>query len=739
MGSVFIKEFKSLLRNIRVIICITALMIATGIVFVLRTVRIAYPVIDATVSIVSIISAIVIPAVVCFCVTADVKKGRGDLFSTLPVTKKQIFFGKLLANVVLFMIPTAVICLYPVLLGSYGTISYSYSYVAILVLAVFEIFVITLCAMTSCLFKKSWQALVCAYSVLVVLFLIGSLSVLLPTPVAQICRFLSPFRQFDPIVYGRLDLSSMLYYLLLSVLFVVICLRYYSVKRFEKNKDFKICASCAVLAAIVICISAASAFLPASLRFADVSGKGTYKIDPKTKQFLSSLDEDVTVYLIDEDTTEQKLISFIERYCSRSSHIKLQRVDTSKDTEFRARYGFNEEANLSFCMVVESESRTRIISADELFVWYNASYPDFGYMSSSDLSTNISYLATMLEQYSAYYSQMSSTEQTQLQEYATMYESLYYMSARYLDAQNVMNAAIDYVTADVIPTFYFATGHGEKNTSAGPLDITGIDKIPTEAAMIFINAPDTDYTDAQVDMLIEYMRSGGRLVVLTNEANNSMPNLMRLLGSVGLSVDEDDIVNKDESPITATVNTKSKVFSALASTASTEKLTLDMIGGSAILTDESNGTYKYDTLFSFDVVEKLEGEDGNDEANTQPKVVTRKLGVCVSENSEPVLVWVSAADTFNRDSASISDEDIEQYTVAMECLQYIVLANKKTYQTTVDSVNANEYDVSTPLELEDGDTGFVGVVVIGIIPLFFLGACLICVYVRKKRTAKVTS
>lgn len=736
MGSVFIKEFKSLLRNIRVIICITALMIATGIVFVLRTVRIAYPVIDATVSIVSIISAIVIPAVVCFCVTADVKKGRGDLFSTLPVTKKQIFFGKLLANVVLFMIPTAVICLYPVLLGSYGTISYSYSYVAILVLAVFEIFVITLCAMTSCLFKKSWQTLVCAYSVLVVLFLIGSLSVLLPTPVAQICRFLSPFRQFDSIVYGRLDLSSMLYYLLLSVLFVVICLRYYSVKRFEKNKDFKICASCAVLAAIVICISAASAFLPASLRFADVSGKGTYKIDPKTKQFLSSLDEDVTVYLIDEDTTEQKLISFIERYCSRSSHIKLQRVDTSKDTEFRARYGFNEEANLSFCMVVESESRTRIISADELFVWYNASYPDFGYMSSSDLSTNISYLATMLEQYSAYYSQMSSTEQTQLQEYATMYESLYYMSARYLDAQNVMNAAIDYVTADVIPTFYFATGHGEKNTSAGPLDITGIDKIPTEAAMIFINSPDTDYTEKEVDMLINYMKSGGKIVVLTNESNNGMPNLQSLLKEVGLSVDENDIEDGEENKVTATVNTSSAVFSSLASS---EKLTLDMIGGSAIITDEDNSEYQYSTLFSFDMTEKIESEDENGELTTETKVITKKLGVCATRNSSPTLIWVSAADTFNRDPAGMSDDDMEQYTVAVECLQYIVLANKKPYQTTVDSVNANEYDVSTPLELEDGDTGFVGVVVIGIIPLFFLGACLICVYVRKKRTAKVTS
>ena len=169
---------------------------------------------------------------------------------------------------------------------------------------------------------------------------------------------------------------------------------------------------------------------------------------------------------------EEKLVSFIERYCDRSPRLKLERVDTSKDTEFRSKYGFNDSANLSYCIVVESEKRNRIISADELFVWYNASYPDLGYMSAATLQYRISALESMLAQNSAYYSQMSESDKEQYNSYMTMYQSLYYMSARYLDAQNVISQAIDYVTADVIPTFYFATGHGEKNTTSGPLDLT---------------------------------------------------------------------------------------------------------------------------------------------------------------------------------------------------------------------------------------------------------------------------
>ena len=730
MGTIFVKELKSLLRNIRVILCITALAMAAGIVFILRTVSIAYPVIDAMMSIVSVISAMVIPAITAFSVSADRKKGRNDLLSTLPVTKKQIFFGKLLANVLVVMIPTAVICLYPVLLGSYGDISYSYSYIAILVLALFQIFVICLCVMASCLFKKSWQALVFSYGILVVLFLIGALSVLFPTHIAQICRFMSPFRQFDPIIYGRLDFASILYYLLLSCLFVAIGLRYYSVKRFVPNKKFAVSKSCAILAFVVIAMSAASAFLPASLRWIDASGRDTYKIDAKTRQFLSSLDEDVTVYLIDEDSTEEKLLSYIEKYCASSSRVKLERVDTSKDTEFRAKYGFNEDANLSFCMVVESQNRTRIVSADELFVWYNESYPDFGYMSASELSSNISYLASMLEQYSTYYSQMSSSDQEQFESYATMYESLYYMSARCLDVQNVMNAAIDYVTADIIPTFYFATGHGEKNTSAGPLDVTNISSIPEEAAMMFINAPDTDYTEAEIDMFIDYVKAGGKVVVLTNEANNSMPNLMRLLKYVGLSLDENDIADGEENTVTATVNTSSPVFSALASN---QKLTLDMIGGSAILTDAANSEYQYSSLFGFDVAQKVEQEDENGETKTETKVVTKNLGVCVTKNSTPALIWVTAADTFNRKAGDMSNSELEQYTVAMQCLQYIVASTKKSYQTTVQAVSANEYDISTPLQLEERDSGFVGVLVIGLIPMAFLGATMLNIFVRKRR------
>ncbi len=730
MGVIFIKELKTLIRSLRGIISITAFALAAGIIFTVNNINLAYPSIDAVIASFSLVAAIIIPIVSCFAITEERKKGANEFLATLPFTKSQIVLGKLAANLVFFFIPTGIICLYPIILGFFGAPSYSYSYIAILFLIVFETFIISFCMMLSALFKKSWQVLVTAYASLTVLFLLGSFSILFPEPIEQICKFISPFRRFDPIVYGKLDISSLAFYLLLTVLFVFACIKYYSAKKTVAASKFKLSASCAVLAALMVVTSVATAFLPSTLRWMDVSASKIYAVSNSTKQFIDDIDEDVTLYLIDADTSEDKLVSFIERYCDRSSHLKLERIDTSKDAEFRSKYGFNESATLSFCIVVESEKRTRIISADELFVWYNASYPDFGYMSASELEYNISYLAKMLEQYSAYYSQMSSTDQEQYSQYMTMYQSLYYMTARYLNAENVITRAIDYVTADVIPTFYFATGHGEKNTSAGPLDITAIDKIPPEASMILINTPDIDYSDSEVDMLIEYMNNGGRVVMFTNESNNEMPNLARLVASVGLSVDGESFDDGEENTVTATVHTSSSVFSAMASS---EKLTLDMIGAGSIVADDTDSPFKYTSLFSFDIEEKLEVDDGEGGKKTETKVVTKDLGVMASKDDQPVLIWISGSDTFNRELTDIKEDEREQYIVATQCLQYIVAATNKPFVSSVTSVTATEYDLATPLTVEADDVSLIGTVVIGVIPFAILAAGLFYIYLRKKR------
>jgi ABC-2 type transport system permease protein len=713
-------------------VAIAVMVAISGLVLTLNNIRLAYPTLDASVATFSLIAAVVIPVIACFSVT-DERKGKSDEYlATLPVSTVQIVLGKILAILAFLMIPNAVICLFPVVIGFFGKTAYLYSYVAILFLIVFEIFIITMSVMFSSLFKKGWVALIVAYADLVVLFFVGFLATLLPEPLEVVARFISPFRRFDSIIYGKFDLSSCLFYLLLSALFVVIAVKYFYSKtdRVRKSLKFKLSLPCLVTAVAVIALSALSALLPSNLRWIDVSANSVYKTSVTTKSFINSLDTDVTLYLIDTDRSEEKLVSFIiseeklvsfiERYCDSSPRLTLEKVDTSEDTEFRSEHGLSETANLSFCILAKSEKRQKIISADALFKWYNSAYPDLGYMSSSQLQSTISSLGQIIEQYSPYYNSMSSSDKNTFNEYYAMYQALGYYSTRYMDAETVLNEAVEYVTAKMIPTFYFVSGHGEKNTQAGPLDITALTEIPPEASMLFINTPTSDYSVSEVDMLIDYMAKGGRLVIFTNKNNNEMPNLARLLASAGLSVDSETVV---DDTCEVTVNSSAPALSLLASN---EKVTMKMMGANAILKDTSNSALKYTTLYSRDI--EIEGEDGKTK-------VTEEYGVAVTNNSRPMLIWVTGSDTFNRDQKLLSEEEMVDFGKAMYAVNSMVLWAGKGFTPTVAPNTPVAYDILEFLEIKESDPTFVGTVFVGIIPLIILGAGIYFYWIRRKRSA----
>ena len=693
----------------------------SGLVFTLNNIRLAYPTLDSSVATFSLIVAVIIPIIACFAITDERKKGSDEYLATLPITASDIVLGKLLAILTLLMIPNAVICTFPVVIGFFGTPSYLYSYASILFLIIFEIFVITMSMAFSALFKKGWVALIVTYALLAVLFLLGSIATLMPAPIATAARFISPFRRFDPIIYGKLDLSSTVFYLLLSVLFIMIAVKYLYSKtaRVRKSSKFKLSLPCLVTAVAVIALSALTALLPSTMRWVDVSANSVYKRSVTTKQFIKSLDEDITLYLIDADRSEEKLVSFIERYCDASQRLTLEKVDTSKDTDFRAEHGFKETDNLSFCILVESERREKMISADALFKWYNSAYPDLGYMSSSQLQSTITSLGQMIEQYSPYYNNRSSSDKSKFNEYYTMYQALGYYSTRYMDVESVLNYAVEYVTADYIPTFYFVSGHGERNTQGGPLDITKLSAIPPEASMLFINTPTSDYSASEVDMLIDYMSKGGRLVIFTNKANNDMPNLSRLLAYAGLSVDN-TIATDDTCEVT--INTSAAALAMLASGDKTVKMNME--GASAIAKDSSNSALKYTALFIREIA-----NEGSDEKTTV------EYGVAVTNNARPMLVWVTGADTFNKASDEmLSEDESANYTKAMYTVSSIVLWSSKVFEATVPSMTPVAYDMLEFLAIKESTPTVVGTVFVVIVPILIFGAGLYLWWVRRKRS-----
>lgn len=732
MGAIFVKRFRAHFHNILSIIAITVIAIGAGIMFTKNNIGVAYPNIDSMLPTTSLIAAIAIPLVSCFSLSME-RRSSDEFLRTLPISRSQTVLGTFLADLAFVSIPTLIMAIYPVILAAHGKTSYGYAYVALLVFVVYEIFFVALSTMFSSLFRQWWAALIATYSIAAALFFLGSFAVLFPTPIAEVCRFISPFRRFDPIIFGKLDISSLLFFLLFAALFVFVAIKYFHREKRSDGrfKKIRFSISCAVMAVAVFSLSILSVFLPSTLRWADVSATRIYGIDQNTKDFLSQLDSDITVYFIDTDQSEEKLVSFVQRYCDLSPRIKLEFVDTSKDKSFKEKYKIDEKTDLSFCMIVESEKRYTTVGANLLFRWYNSSYPDLGYMSGTDLQNTLSSLLAFLDEYAPKYQNMTQSDKQRYNEYEEMYMSLYMYSMRYLDVETVLNHSIDYVTTDVIPTFYFVTGHGEKNTQGGPLDITKIDSIPVDAAMLMINSPDSDYSDSEYEMLSDYMDNGGRLVVFTTESNNSMPNLMKLLTKGGLSIDPDPIDDGEDNICTAVVNTSAD---ALVMLNTGEKVTLDMQGASSILADSSDSSLKHTALYTYDTEVKTEVDDGEGGTTTEVKVKTQNLGMSVTKNGEPMLVWVTGADTFNIDREELDEESYKNYVTAMYGVSSMIYWTEKTFTSSMKETTPVAYDVAELLTVNEGSASFVGTIVIGIFPLVLLGVGLMIFYVRKKRS-----
>lgn len=718
MGTVLIREFKALIGNIYAIATAAVFSVASGILFIYNNLTLTYPSIDAVVATMSIVSAILIPVIACFSINGERKRGTDELLSVLPLTRAQIVLGKFFGILAFLMIPTGVIFIYPVIAGFFGDPAYLYSYITLLVFVAFEAFIVAFSLMLSAVFKKGWMSIAVAYGVLLAFFLLGSFSVLMPEVLGDICRAISPFRQFDAIVFGVLDLSSLAYFILLTLVLLLVTVRLSFEKKSKRAKKWTVKA--AAVAAVSAVAIAVLSVLPATVRWIDVSADKIYSTSDTTKGLIDSLDEDVTVYLIDPDGSEPKLVNAIERYCDSSKRITLETVDTSKDTEFREKYGFRADENLSFCLVVESAKR--YVPITEPFVWH---HPDKGYMSSAEYSNNLTTLQVTIEQYSPYYSSMNATEQNWIKGLISSYESLVCDVTQCLDVENALSTAIEHATAEVIPTFYSLTGHGEENILGVPLDIRGLSKIPEEAAMLVINTPDEDYSDAETDMLIDFMNNGGRLIVFTGKQNNSMPNLARLLASAGLSLEPDAI---EDEKVTATVITSAE---ALPLFKNANKTTLDIINGDSILTDESDKSLKFTSLYTLDIEVETE---------TNTKVVTKNLGVAVTKNSEPMLVWITGSDTlsdaFNRNQSELNEEELKQCLVVRYVVSSLILWTGKTFESSLENIAPVAY-VPERLAVEGKDIGIMGVIFIGVVPITILGAGLFRIYLRKKRGRKI--
>lgn len=258
----------------------------------------------------------------------------------------------------------------------------------------------------------------------------------------------------------------------------------------------------AVVLVILILVNLAVNSLPATLT--SIAGEKTsvYTISKASVKYLKTLEDEITVYVVQIDgaSSEHDLMikKYVERYAELSPKLTVKTVDPEVKPGFLPSY--NKDNSISedklassvTHLVVESGKRARIIPYSDIFKYA---------LSGDDLNA--------------------------------FYQAYGYIPYSY-EIENCLLSAIDYVTLDTLPTIYYTSTHKEntldegftafaklENIGISALDIEKEGKIPSDAEAVIIYAPETDFSAKEIAALKDYADRGGN-IILSTEFNKNL-------------------------------------------------------------------------------------------------------------------------------------------------------------------------------------------------------------------------
>ena len=131
MISVFKRELKSYFTGMMGYVFMAFVLLFIGIYTMALNLHYGYPGFEYVVKNCSFMYLIAVPVLTMRVFAEERRQGTDQLLYSLPISVVDMVLGKYLAMVTLLALPMAVISFYPLLIGSFGTISYASAYSSI--------------------------------------------------------------------------------------------------------------------------------------------------------------------------------------------------------------------------------------------------------------------------------------------------------------------------------------------------------------------------------------------------------------------------------------------------------------------------------------------------------------------------------------------------------------------------------------------------------------------------------
>ena len=458
-------------------------------------------------------------------VIADERRQKTDqLILTAPVSVGKIVVGKFFALETIYAVPVFIMCLYPLILSSFGTVSFKTSYTNIFGLFLYGTAFIAIGIFISSITESQVISAILSIVVLLMGYMMQSLENMISSNGNILTKILGCFDLYTPVqdfLNGVISLSAVVYYISITVLFLFLTCQSIQKRRWNVSKKtigtgvFSM-GFIAIVVAVTVFANMIATTVTAKVSSAtiDMTSTALFSISSDTKKMLKKLDSDITIYVMAPKTSADSTIKkTLERYQSTSKHIKVEYKDTTLYPNFYQKYTDAAPTSNSLIVVNEKTSKSKVVDYNDIYVSDSYSY----YTSGSN-------------------------------------------NASSYDCEGQLNSAISYVRSNTTYKIYQIEGHDEAvtdttnfgsdsnlkdivskyNAEIESIKLVNRTEITTdECAALLILGPKKDYTEDEAKIVINYLNNGGKAIIglenLTSQGVDK-PNFNSILKEFGINV-----------------------------------------------------------------------------------------------------------------------------------------------------------------------------------------------------------
>ena len=525
MLAIFKREFKSYFQNVIGWLFVAALLAVYGLYFYVYNLKNGYPYISYDLNGIGFIMMIAVPILTMRSLSDEKKTKTDQLMLTSPVSVGRIVAGKYFAMAAVYTIVIALFALSPLVLSIYGKVALSEAYVALFGYWLYGLSCIAVGLFISSISESVIISAILTFTALFLSYMMQSITGLISSSGNLLTKVLNCFDLYTPFenfVSGCFSVTSAAYYVTVILLLCFLTTQSIQKRRWAFSKKMigtgafsagMIVVMCAICVVVNLVVTA----LPAKYTSIDCSATKLYSLTNDTKDRVSKLDEDITIYVLNsKKSKDAKIDETINRYKDLSSHIKVKYVDPAISPKFYQDY--TDTTPTTNSLIIESKNRSKVIDYNDIYEYDSSSYY-YGYQSQSSITG--------------------------------------------YDAEGQITSAIEYVTmdADELPVIYQITGHNETeigsnfqsvvskaNANLKSLELFNEEKVPEDATAIIINSPTVDFNEEDAQKVIDYLNGGGKALIVGCYAyNDELANFNKILSAYNVSFKTGVIAENDSS------------------------------------------------------------------------------------------------------------------------------------------------------------------------------------------------